>query len=167
MKIKYISYPGISYNQRKDLIEGMDDQTGIHCPHCEEQIGESEDDFELGGECPECDEEVDELCKYPLDEWFYDEDFIDTFLTWILKYDEETKTVSFISKDYTFKEYQEENKHLAYSNDKCEYDIEEKIRQFSDTFLGGWKEAYFEADDGTVIEPYEGEKKDDKELWNT
>ena len=48
---------------------------------------------------------------------------------------------------------------------KIEDDLEERITSFKEAWMIDWAEEYFESDDWEVINPFEGDKRDDTELW--
>ena len=99
-------------------------------------------------------------------EWFYDEDFVDTILSEWFSVDTEKKTVSFISKDISFGEYQEQYSDLDYSSDKIADDIEARITEFKNQWNIEWEDEYFEDSSGDVLNPFEGEKRTKEELFS-
>ena len=105
--------------------------------------------------------------EFFIDEWFYDEDFVDEALKNFFEYNEKTKVVSFINKDgVTLKDLQEELSWCSDIEDKIEYDLEARIRKFKEVWMIDWIEEYFESDDGEVINPFEGDKREDTDLWD-
>ena len=83
-----------------------------------------------------------------LDEWFYDEIFIDECCKQFFEYNEETKIVSFINKsETTFKDLKEELDWCDEIEGKIEDDLEERITSFKEAWMIDWAEEYFESDD--------------------
>tara|TARA_Y100000589_G_C26676775_1_gene436144 strand:+ start:24 stop:524 length:501 start_codon:yes stop_codon:yes gene_type:complete len=164
MKVKYISKPGVEYET--DYPNAHDGD--VMCHHCEEIVFDlNVEVFELGDECPECGEIIDRHSQADLDEFFWDEKFVDEIIRCFLDYDSNKKIVSIVIDGHTL-ESLKNSEDFSYcdSKDISEFEIESRIKQLRESWPNIiWKEEYFEDDVGNVLNPFEGKKISNKELF--